>query len=301
MRDDDPFGDLPSVPPSLERLAVLGLAELAAAAEQEVIQAEAARQAGRQLGPSTGFVGLDDIVGGHLKPGVHVLLGGTGVGKTALALQIAATCGAPTLYVTAEMAPVELFWRITSRVNGVFLGRLRSGELDAGARTQFFTATAEACPRLWIADATEVPAAMDQIAEAVAAIRGQEAPLVVIDSLHEWADAVAPHGASEYESLGRALRMVRDFARRDGVAVLGLAEQNRASMSSGGLNSAAGSRKFEYKGHTVLDLQADENDKGDSWPKRVELRIHKNRSGSHGMVLPLEFDGRTQSYTEVRM
>ena len=40
-------------------------------------------------------------------------------------------------------------------------------------------------------------------------------------------------------------------AEREGA---GIAERNRASMAGGGLNAAAGSRKFEYTGESVLDL-----------------------------------------------
>ncbi|MHB8323701.1 MAG: RAD55 family ATPase [Candidatus Dormibacteria bacterium] len=286
---------------SPERFPVYGLRDLAEAAEAAAARAEAARLACRQLGPTTGIGGLDAAVGGYLEPGLHLLMGNTGAGKTALALQLAAVCGAPACYLTAEMAAVELFRRIAARVNGTYLDHFRSGELDAGARSQFFAATVAACPQLWIADATEVPATLDQIAEVVAGIRGDAAPLVVIDSIHEWAGAVASPDLAEYESLNWALVQLRNFARREGVAVLGLAERNRANMKVGGLNAAAGTRKFEYGAHSVLDLERAENAILGSWPMRVDLTIHKNRSGSAGQKIPLEFDGRVQTYTEVRM
>lgn len=285
----------------MERLPVLALAELAKAAEDAAAGAEAARLAGRQLGPATGIPSLDAAVGGYLEPGLHLLMGNTGAGKTALALQCAAACGAPACYLTAEMAPVELFRRIAARVNGTYLDRFRTGELDAGARGQFFAAAVAACPLLSIADATEVPGHLDQIAEAVAAIRGDAAPLLVIDSIHEWAGAVASQDLTEYDSLNWALVQLRNFARREGVAVLGLAERNRANIRGGGLNAAAGTRKFEYGAHSVLDLERAENAILGSWPMRMDLTLHKNRSGSAGQKIPLEFDGRVQTYTEVRM
>lgn len=284
-----------------ERFPVFGLADLARAAEESAARAEAARVAGRQLGPTTGIGGLDAAVGGFLEAGLHQLLGGTGVGKTAFALQVAAACGVPCLYLTAEMAPVELFRRVAARVNGTFLDRFRSGELDAGARGRLFAAAVAACPQLWIADGTEVPATLDQIADTLATIRGDAVPLMVVDSLHEWASTVAPPEKSEYDALNWALLQLRNFARREGVAVLSLAERNRASMASGGLNAAAGTRKFEYGAHSVLDLQVAENAVEGQWPRRIDLRLHKNRSGSAGQKVALEFDGRVQTYTEVRM
>lgn len=282
-----------------ERCPVFGLAALAEEADLVAVRAEAARLAGRQLGPTTGLAGLDAAVGGYLAPGLHVVLGSPGAGKTAYVLQTAGSCGAPALYVTAEMGPVELFRRVTARVNGTFLGRLRSGELEAAVRAQYFQAAVAACPQLWVMDATEIPAHLDQIAEEIAHIRGDEAPLLIIDSLHEWAEAVAPDGTSEYEALNWALRAVRDFARREEVAVLVVAERNRASMN-GRLNAAAGTRKFEYGAHSVIDLQPHEGNVPGQWPAVIDLTLHKNRSGSPGHTLLLEFDGRTQTYTEVR-
>lgn len=284
-----------------ERFPVFGLADLAQAAEDAASRAEAAKLAGRQLGPATGIGGLDTAVGGFLEAGLHQLLGGAGVGKTAFALQVAAVCGTPCLYLTVEMAPVELFRRVAARVNGKFLDRFRSGELDAGARGRLFSAAVAACPQLWIADGTEVPATLDQIGEVLAEIRGEDAPLLVVDSVHEWASTVAPPEKSEYDVLNWALLQLRNFARREGVAVLSLAERNRASMASGGIQPAAGTRKFEYGAHSVLDLQVAENTVEGQWPRLVELKIHKNRSGSAGQKIQLEFDGRTQTYTEVRM
>src|SRR5918996_1264990 len=80
--------------------------------------------------PVTRIPQLDDVLGGALQPGVHVVHASPGAGKTALALQIAATCGFPALFVTCEMAPLELLRRITARVTETLLGRLKSGEYD---------------------------------------------------------------------------------------------------------------------------------------------------------------------------
>jgi len=56
--------------------------------------------------------------------------GQPGTGKTAFALQVAAQCGFPCLYVTCEMAPLELLRRHTARVTRTYLNRFKSGELS---------------------------------------------------------------------------------------------------------------------------------------------------------------------------
>ena len=54
-------------------------------------------------GPVTGLAPVDIALGGYLAEGLHILHGAPGTGRTALSLQIAATCGAAALFVTAEM------------------------------------------------------------------------------------------------------------------------------------------------------------------------------------------------------
>src|SRR6266545_973070 len=95
------------------------------AAEAEAAVAHAAAQGGRPRGPVSCFRSLDTALGGALAPGVHVVHGGPGVGKTAFGLQVAATCGFPALFISCEMPPTELVRRITARVTGEFLGRLK--------------------------------------------------------------------------------------------------------------------------------------------------------------------------------
>ncbi len=75
--------------PRLARLAdLLGELEADARARHE------AHASGSPRGPTTGLASLDRELGGALAAGTHVLHAGPGAGKTALALQVAASCGA---------------------------------------------------------------------------------------------------------------------------------------------------------------------------------------------------------------
>ena len=88
-------------------------------------EAEDQRQAfieDRPRGPVVGLKQLDDALGGVLAPGLHIVHGQPGTGKTALGLQIAARCGARSLFVSCEMAALELLRRHTARETGTFLG-----------------------------------------------------------------------------------------------------------------------------------------------------------------------------------
>jgi replicative DNA helicase len=251
-------------------------------------------------GPVSGIASLDEALGGALHPGLHIVHGGPGIGKTGFALQVAGTCGFPALYVTAEMRPLELLRRITARVTGTYLGRLKSGELAPADSLAKARQAIAAVPRLVLVDATDAWASPEWLCQAALAVRGEASHvLVVVDSVHSWSEA-SDAGLEEYDRLNAAIGALRALAARLGGPVLGIAERNRASMAGGGLSAAAGSRKFEYGAESVLDLSVDE--RGAPAPgvgeAAVVLHVAKNRNGAAGKRLRLAFNGALQRFTD---
>jgi hypothetical protein len=127
--------------------------------------------------------------------------------------------------------------------------------------------------------------------------RGPAARHAAVVAMHEAAQ-VKEHPA---DLINVAIGALRALAGRLGCPVLGIAERNRASMTSGGLNAAAGSRKFEYTGESVLDLGVDE--KGGPLPgpgeTAVVLHVAKNRNGAAGKRLHLAFHGALQRFADL--
>jgi replicative DNA helicase len=286
-------------PPAPHAPRLFRPAQLLEAWAADAEAAHQARRTGTPRGPATGIKTLDSVLGGALAAGLHVLHGGHGAGKTALALQMAATCGFPALYLSAETHILELFRRIVARVTGTFLGRLRSGELAPYESLALARQAAEAVPLLAFADATESFATVAWLRDAALATRGQAAHvLVVIDSAHEWAESAGGELA-EYDRLNAALAGLRTLAGQLNAPVLALAERNRASIAAGGLSAAAGTRRFEYAAATVLDLNAaDEGGRSDPHERIVTLRVAKNRYGAAGREIRLRFHGALQRFTE---
>lgn len=257
-----------------------------------------ARSEGRRIGPGTGLREVDEALGGALQTGLHVVTGNTGAGKTALALQTACCCGFPALYVSCEMAPLELLLRITARVTQTPLGKLKSGELQSYDLVKLATKAIATCPELAILD-TRGKYTSAEWMETHAEIVKDDADqvLVVVDSLHSWVEAF-PDNATEYERLNSGIMQLQGVAAYLESPVLYIAERNRQTRDTGGAGSGAGSRKIEYGAESQIDLQRDLTALPVDNEVDVILRFAKNRNGHAGRQVSLKFNGVMQSYRE---
>lgn len=276
------------------------ISDLLATWESDATAAHEAYTTGQARGAVTALPRLDRELGGFLTPGVHIVHGAPGAGKTAFALQVAATCGTPAVFVTCEMSPIELLRRITARVTGTFLGRFKTGEFTPEYSLRLASQAVAAVPNLYLADATLAYPNRAWIQEAALAVRGKERHvLVVIDSVHSWADGVPNAGMAEYDALNTSLAELRAISAVLECPVLTVAERNRMSMNKGGLSAGAGTRKLEYGAWTVLDLGRKEGDKADANGEvEVVVTLDKNREGQKGVKVPLMFNGALQSFRE---
>ena len=113
------------------------------------------------------------------------------------------------------MVPLELLRRHTARVTKTYLGRLKSGEIAPRDSLDLARRAVMAVPNLALVDATRAGAETAFLNPCVEAVRlraqenGADArhALLVVDSLHSWAEGVAASGrvgeGSEYEVLNR--------------------------------------------------------------------------------------------------
>lgn len=284
--------------PRLYQLSAL-LPELRADAEA----AHEARLTGKPRGAISGLASIDRELAGAFAPGVHCIHGNAGAGKTAFGLQVVSSCQCPALFVSCEMSPVELLRRLTARLTGTYLGRLKSGELAPDAAEALARQTIEAVPHLAICDATTAPATPEYLLKVAQATRRDAKHfLLLVDSLHSWAGTMSAAQSSdggEYETLNTGVKALQELASRLKSPVLFISERNRDSMKSGGLNAGAGTRKIEYAGETVLSLDRDTEAQEDGAGEvPVVLRFAKNRNGAAGKKVALQFNGALQRFSE---
>lgn len=289
----------PKAAPDAPKAQLLRLADVLAFVRADADAAHEARTSGIPRGPVTALPSLDRELSGAFAPGLHFVHGNAGAGKTALGLQIAATCQFPALFVTCEMAPAELLRRHTARATRTFLGRLKSGEMT-GADVQALTLRAiEAAPHLSFADATRGPASAQFLCEAAAITKGDARHLlIVVDSLHSWAEGLVV-GLPEYDTLNAGVAALRLLAHTLSCPVLIVSERNRDSMKTGGINAGAGTRKIEYGAETVIDLERPAEAREDGAGEvEITLKLAKNRHGAAGKPIKLKFNGALQSFCE---
>lgn len=146
-----------------------------------------------------GLKDIDEALGGGLYPGLHVLGGVTGGGKTALALHIAesnARAGRPVLFVTFEQSRAELWTRLISPRVGMPLRMFRTGgtpEAPLGGRLLAHEAYQDladnVAPNLLVFEGDGTSGAqqwgVDRIAAEVRRLRKAfgQSPLVILDYL----------------------------------------------------------------------------------------------------------------------
>jgi replicative DNA helicase len=296
----DPTSDAPPQPQPENLPRLYQLDQLLGDWQTDAQAAHTARVEGTPRGPLTGLPKLDRELNGALAPGVHIVHGDPGTGKTAFVLQAAAKCECPALLVTTEMAPLELLKRHTARVTETFLGRLKSGELSPDHSLGLARKAIAAAPNLKILDATRAYVSYRYLLDCAQAVKGNARHvLILIDSVHTWAESSPAKGSTEYDALNEHLAALRKLAHELNCPVLGVAERNRAGMERGGQSASAGTRKFEYGAETVLDLHRDkdarENGAGEVI---VTAKFAKNRHGAAGRAVTLLFNGALQRFTE---
>jgi len=210
----------------------------------KAVERIAARGEGRERPIPTPWRGVNDALGGGVWPGFHVLVGGTGAGKSQWALDLAIGAatehGIPVLYLALEL---DTFGMVCRALAADVRARLGGGPqwsalyTGAAAREGMPAGVPDAADALrtipfHVIEADAHGFAHDQLADALDGFRAlypREAhprALVVLDFLQLMG---SPEGAREdlRERIGRAAYQCRIAARKHNVAVVALSSTAR--------------------------------------------------------------------------
>jgi replicative DNA helicase len=247
------------------------------------------------LGVPTGLAQLDSLLGG-LNDGLHLLAGPPGMGKTTLALQLAAaaTHDVPVVVVTFEHAPENLTLKLLCARAGVNPRDVQRGYADVAKLRAAAVAWEPVAQRLAVVEGSSQLTVAQVRAQALRAMRQQQAErcLVVVDYLQLWAK-VAEDLRSNFsirERVDMLGSLLRELALRLRSPVLALASQNRNAGNYGNgkgtaaLDSLKESGDLEYAADVVLFL-TEAQERCATLPARaVELTVAKNRHGETGKI-----------------
>jgi replicative DNA helicase len=164
----------------------------------------------------TGFPSVDQLLGGGIRTGDLVVLGGdVGSGKSALALAVAlrvALAETPVVYYTGEMTTERVLERMLAVEGRARLDDLRRGSLDDATRAGVGAAA------LRLRDVSpmveRLPTSLEALTEA---IRGRaDLRLVIVDSLQ----ALGTGRVAQREELAAAVLALKTLAVDRGIAML---------------------------------------------------------------------------------
>jgi replicative DNA helicase len=245
-------------------------------------------------GVRTGIGHLDEIIGG-LQPGLTIISGGPGIGKTTLALQIAADAASgevPTLYITFENSPRQLVLKGMGRVGDVNPRDVRRGTVPIKQTQRAAKKWRKKARRLGFIEgrADLNPGQVRGKARRLMAQFSAEECLIVVDYLQLYAKAAEYLSGSDslrerVEQMGQRLR---ELSMRLRSPVVAISSQSRAAgYSSGGsadLDTLKESGDLEYGADVVAILTEPEERQATDPATPVDLTVAKNRNGETGEV-----------------
>jgi len=233
MRDAGLVEQASTLPPSFGELTGAALSRLER------------RASGAEKAIPLPWESLAECFGGGLWPGMHVLVSGTGAGKTQFALQLAlhaAEHGTPVAYVGLELDALQVFTRLVAlRSKRLKWSELYRGEAGEGAIVQAAELASEIATlpfHVEEAPPGAYPASrLESLARALREKYPEETPgarpmLIVLDFLQLVGAEESNKRADLRERIGSAAYIARSVASRMNAAVLLVSSTARANYGA---------------------------------------------------------------------
>lgn len=253
---------------------------------------------GSEPGLPTGLTDLDAVLGGGMKPGNMIIVGGRpGDGKSVLTLNVAdhvsGRMGMPVLLCSLEMSAEEVAHRRIAAAAKVPLHAIVSRDLSDGDWDRIKAAYAKlTASELRIDDTPGMSLAQVRGRLSEMAREGNPARLAVIDYLGLLAE---PKAESRQQAVSALARGCKNLAREFGIPVLVAAQLNRGPAHRQDklptLADLRESGEIEAAADVVILLHREDAYEPES-PKagEADLCVRKNRQGPQSTVT-VQFQG----------
>ena len=251
---------------------------------------EALEQRGSEInGLATGFVDLDQKLAGIQPANLVVIAGRPGMGKSAIALNIAtnvATKGEPVALFSLEMSKEEIVQRILSSVGQVDSKKLRNGQLGP-----LWQRVVDAAGKMYKApifiDDSSLVTVTDIRAKCRRLKRKRGLSLVIVDYLQLLQASTRENRQQEISEITRNLK---NLAKELAVPIIAVSQLNRSVESRENrrprLSDLRESGAIEQDSDVVMFVYRHEYYHPEDQEKKgiAELIIEKHRSGATGTV-----------------
>lgn len=253
-------------------------------------------------GLKIGFADVDELVNG-LEPGVHILAGRPGMGKTSLAhniiLSVLENYQGNVAMFSLEMSPLETMLKMLCTMSGNDINVVKRGSMNADNFKQFVKA-AEKLGNSGFKLYKHTNVNISQVKRACRKLhRKAGLNLIVIDYLQLMqTDKRQQSREREIADLSRSLQQ---FALKSGVPVLLLTQLNRQQENRTSkkpqLSDLRESGAIEQDAYTVSVLWQEEQPFSNDRTVVIDLELLKNRGGPTGNI-KLVFEKSTTRFRD---
>ena len=266
----------------------------------------------RMTGFPTRIYGLDRILGGLRKSAKTTIAATTGVGKTALAMQLAievARQGVGVLFFSTELKREELLRRAVANVAGVSATRMRERRLNDRQRNAMRQAASMLKTLPWRIDETprltieEVCAATKAAREEMLLVDRVPLGMVVLDYVQRIEPSRHMLHREKHEQIGHASRTFKQLCQELDVVGLELAQAKDAApgrkpekpKASTGI---ADSSQIAKESDDVIFLISEGALAANDPRVGIEAWIAKNRAGQKNVGVSLLFTGDRYAFND---
>lgn len=254
----------------------------------------------------TGFVDLDDLLGGGLWPGHLTVIGGRpGAGSSVLGLNIATTAaidlGIPTLVMCTDTSAEELNIRVLAAQGRVPVNHIRNGamsteEWDRLARHTNALATAP------LYFNTEPVLTVGRVTEAVEDLIESGLRLLVLDGLQSL-DQEIPRD-SRYFEVCDDVHALKRLARAHGIPIVVVSKLNRVPEQRMSrrpmLHDLRNAGDIEDVADEVIMIHREDMYEAESLrPGEADLGVVKNRHGATRLIV-VAFQGHYSRFVDMK-
>ena len=305
------YQPVPDVPAFLARAdATIGDVTRTGHGQRVTSVLDAAKELARELAKprqpivTTGFRALDELTHGFEAGALYILGARTSMGKTAIALQMAAAAaaaGTPVLVSSMEMPHAQLVRRLVCARSGVPMRAVKAGNLSDAQWSAWMSASSDIAQLpIHIADGSG-----QTLLDIKAAARARTPGLLVVDHIGLMHAATGDTGArrSREQEVAGFSRGLKALAIEMNIPVLALCQVGRDAAKGGRrpvLTDLRESGAIEQDADGVWLVHRPGYYDAHASPevmREAELAVAKQRDGELG-VIPLEWDAGSATFRE---